>query len=83
MRLGETPVPIPNTTVKTRAADGTMLETISSISTSNWGTLTHVALYDAATGGNMFASMSLGRSYSVPMGTAVGFHAYDLQFTIS
>ena len=27
MRLGETPVPIPNTMVKTQAADGTMLET--------------------------------------------------------
>ena len=27
MRVGETPVPIPNTTVKTYAADGTMLET--------------------------------------------------------
>ena len=28
MRLWETPVPIPNTTVKTQAADGTILETI-------------------------------------------------------
>ena len=28
MRPGETPVPIPNTTVKTRAADGTALETM-------------------------------------------------------
>ena len=27
MRPGETPVPIPNTTVKARAADGTALET--------------------------------------------------------
>ena len=27
MRLGETPVPIPNTMVKTQAADGTMLVT--------------------------------------------------------
>ena len=27
MRFGETPVPIPNTRVKTEAADGTMLET--------------------------------------------------------
>ena len=27
MRLGETPVPIPNTMVKTQTADGTMLET--------------------------------------------------------
>ena len=28
MRSGDTPVPIPNTMVKTRAADGTMLETV-------------------------------------------------------
>ena len=28
MRLGGTPVPIPNTMVKTQAADGTMLETV-------------------------------------------------------
>ena len=28
MRLGVTPVPIPNTMVKTQAADGTMLETV-------------------------------------------------------
>ena len=30
MRFGETPVPIPNTTVKTEAADDTMLETVTS-----------------------------------------------------
>ena len=28
MRLGETPVPIPNTMVKTQAADGTALVTV-------------------------------------------------------
>ncbi len=28
MRLGETPVPIPNTPVKAQTADGTILETI-------------------------------------------------------
>ena len=28
MRLGDTPVPIPNTTVKTQEADGTALETV-------------------------------------------------------
>ena len=28
MRLGDTPVPIPNTTVMTQAADGTSLETV-------------------------------------------------------
>ena len=28
MRAGDTPVPIPNTTVKTQSADGTALETV-------------------------------------------------------
>ena len=28
MRFGDTPVPIPNTMVKTKAADGTALETV-------------------------------------------------------
>ena len=28
MRTGDTPVPIPNTTVKTQSADGTALETV-------------------------------------------------------
>ena len=28
MRSGDTPVPIPNTMVKTQAADGTLLETV-------------------------------------------------------
>ena len=28
MRVGDTPVPIPNTMVKTYAADGTILETV-------------------------------------------------------
>ena len=28
MRLGDTPVPIPNTTVKTQSADGTALEAV-------------------------------------------------------
>ena len=42
MRPGDTPVPIPNTTVKTRSADGTMLETawesrrVPDILKNNW-----------------------------------------------
>ena len=31
MRLWDTPVPIPNTMVKTQAADGTLLETVRSM----------------------------------------------------
>lgn len=71
----------------TQLSGGSMVQNnndiISSISTASWGTMTHIALFDAQTGGNMFASMSLGKSYSIPMGTAVGFHTGDLQFTIS
>ena len=39
MRLWETPVPIPNTTVKTQAADGTALETVWAVS------YTHLDVY--------------------------------------
>ena len=71
----------------TQLSGGSMVQNnndiLSSISTASWGTMTHIAIYDASTGGNMFAAMSLGKSYSVPMGTAVGFHTGDLQFTIS
>lgn len=58
-------------------------DVLSNISTSNWGTLTYVCIYDAQTGGSAFAAISLGRSYSVPLGTAIGFHAGDLQFNVN
>lgn len=58
-------------------------DALSNISTSNWGTLTYVVIYDSETGGSAFASINLGRSYSVPLGTAIGFHAGDLQFNIN
>lgn len=58
-------------------------DVLSNISTGNWGTLTHVAICDASTGGNPYAIISLGRSYSVPLGTAVGFHAGDLQMNVN
>ena len=58
-------------------------DALSNISTGNWGTLTHVAIYDALTGGSPYAIINLGRSYSVPLGTAIGFHSGDLQVNIN
>lgn len=58
-------------------------DVLSNISTGNWGNLTHVAIYDNSTGGNPFAIIDLGRTYSIPLGTAIGFHAGDLQFNVN
>lgn len=55
----------------------------SATSTGNWGTLDTVAIFDASSGGNAFAVIPLGTSYSIPVGSSVGFHAGDLQFNIN
>ena len=47
MRLGVTPVPIPNTTVKTQAADGTTLETAWE---SRWAPETNKYMYESTPG---------------------------------
>ena len=41
--------------------------------TSSWGTITHFALYDAASGGNMLAYGALTSSQSVTVGKTVRF----------
>ena len=50
-----------------------------------WGTLTHIAILDAATGGNIFAGISLtnNATYNITYGSVVGFHAGDLSFSIN
>ena len=61
MRLGDTPVPIPNTTVKTQEADGTALETVweSRWLPDPWG-LSSVGRAPALqAGGREFESLSL------------------------
>ena len=58
-------------------------DAISGISTGTWGTLNYIVIYDAQTGGSPYAAISLGRSYSITLGTAVGFHTGDLQFSIN
>lgn len=50
--------------------------------TASWGTITHFALYDALTGGNMLAHGSLTTSKSVSSGDTIQFAAGDLDVTL-
>jgi hypothetical protein len=46
--------------------------------TGDWGTITHFALFDAATAGNMLAYGSLSQSKAVESGDTAKFAAGDL-----
>lgn len=50
--------------------------------TGSWGTITHFALFDAATGGNMLAHGSLSASKAVTTGDTAKFAAGDLDVTL-
>ncbi len=50
--------------------------------TSDWGTVTHFALFDAATGGNMLAHGALSLSKTVSSGDTVRFVAGDLDVSL-
>jgi len=44
----------------------------------SWGTITHFALFDAATGGNMLAHGALSQSKTIDSGDTARFEAGDL-----
>ncbi|MFH1716957.1 MAG: hypothetical protein ABIF19_06370 [Planctomycetota bacterium] len=46
--------------------------------TGNWGTITHFALFDAATGGNMLAHGALSQAMAVGSSETARFAAGDL-----
>ena len=46
--------------------------------TENWGTITHFALFDSATGGNMLAHGALNQPKAVGSSDAARFEAGDL-----
>jgi hypothetical protein len=46
--------------------------------TGSWGTITHFALFDAASGGNMLAHGTLGQSKAIGSGDTAKFAAGDL-----
>ena len=48
----------------------------------NWGTITHFALFDAATAGNMLAYGQLSQSQSISESDTAKFEAGDLQISL-
>ncbi|MHC4116007.1 MAG: phage tail fiber protein [Planctomycetota bacterium] len=46
--------------------------------TGSWGAITHFALFDAATGGNMLAHGALSQSKAIDTSDSAGFGAGDL-----
>ena len=68
------------------AASGGSIDNANDITfpqaSGNWGTLTHFALFDAATSGNMLAHGSLGTSKSISSGDTAKFAAGDLDVSL-
>ena len=50
--------------------------------TGNWGTITHFALFDAATAGNMLAFGALSQSKSINESDTARFEAGDLNISL-
>ena len=50
--------------------------------TGDWGTVTHFALFDAASGGNLLAHGSLSQSKSIAGGDTARFAAGDLDVSM-
>jgi hypothetical protein len=67
-------------------ASGGMLDNANDITfpeaSGNWGTITHFALFDAASGGNMLAHGSLSVSKSIGSGDTAKFAAGDLDVSL-
>ncbi len=51
---------------------------LSPQATASWGTITHIALFDAASGGNMLAHGPLGDSQAIGIGGQLRIPAGDL-----
>ncbi len=50
--------------------------------TGSWGTITHFALFDAATGGNMLAHGALSQSKAIGSSDIAKFEAGDLDISL-
>lgn len=50
--------------------------------TANWGTITHAAIFDAPTGGNLIAHGALAASRVINSGDIFRFPAGDIDFTL-
>ena len=52
------------------------------VATANWGTITHIAVYDALTGGNQIAYAALTISKTISTGDVIRIPAGDLDVTL-
>jgi len=52
------------------------------VATADWGTITHVAIYDALTGGNQIAYASLTISKIIATGDVIRISAGELDVTL-
>ena len=52
------------------------------VATANWGTITHVAVFDASTGGNQIAYAALTSSKVIETGDVIRVPAGDLDITL-
>ena len=52
------------------------------VATANWGTITHVAIFDALTSGNMIAYAALSNSKTIETGDVLRIPATDLDVTL-
>jgi len=68
------------------AASGGMLDNANAIAfaeaTGGWGTVTHFALFDASSGGNLLAHGSLSQAKTITMGDTAQFAAGDLDVSL-
>ena len=53
------------------------------VATGNWGTITHVAVFDASTGGNMLAYATLTASKAIEAGDIFRVPAGDFDLTLT
>lgn len=52
------------------------------VATGDWGTITHVAIFDALTSGNMIAYAALSNSKTINTGDVIRIPASDLDVTL-
>ena len=67
------------------ASNGTLdnsSDIIFTQATGNWGTITHFALFDTATAGNMLAHGALSQSKSISESDTAKFEAGDLDISL-
>lgn len=50
--------------------------------TGSWGTITHIGIFDASTGGNLIAHSALSASKAIDTGDVLRFPAGDIDITL-